>query len=263
MYDAGTIWEEGKGGVIEPFEYLLEGSEEDSSDQAGLDVLLACRPEAAPSNSEPSAVPPPTRSSEEIRREWEERLAEETRRAFDAGCQQGLKSEREAHAAALHSIEEQRRTQAGELLNAFIQERDRYLENVEQEVVHLALAVAARILRREAQMDPLLLTGAVRVALGQLSATTSVRLRIPAEDSELWEQAIAHLPNLKLRPQIITDASLHLGECALETGLGSVDLGLRSQLAEIERGFFDRAPRARIAETATPSHGVPQEEAAS
>ncbi len=34
----------------------------------------------------------------------------------------------------------------------------------------LALAVAARILRREAQMDPLLLTGAVRVALGQLAA---------------------------------------------------------------------------------------------
>jgi len=36
---------------------------------------------------------------------------------------------------------------------------------VEHEVVKLALAVAARILRREAQMDPLLLTGAVRVAL--------------------------------------------------------------------------------------------------
>ena len=49
------------------------------------------------------------------------------------------------------------------------QERDRYLHAVEHEVVKLALAVAARILRREAQMDPLLLTGAVRVALGQLS----------------------------------------------------------------------------------------------
>jgi flagellar assembly protein FliH len=111
-------------------------------------------------------------------------------------------------------------------------------------------------------MDPLLLTGAVRVALGQLSASTSVRLRIPAGDSELWRQAIAHLPHLKIRPEIVTDASLHLGECSLETGLGSVDLGLRAQLAEIERGFFDRAPRASIAETATPSHGVPQEEAA-
>ena len=38
-------------------------------------------------------------------------------------------------------------------------------------MVKLALAIAARILRREAQTDPLLLTGAVRVALGQLAAT--------------------------------------------------------------------------------------------
>jgi flagellar assembly protein FliH len=261
VYDAGTIWEEGKGGVIEPFEYLPEGNQEDDCN-AGIEALLTAEPKAGPETPEPLAAPP-THSTEDLHREWEKRLADETRRAFDTGCQQGLKTEREAHATALRAIEEQRRRQAGELLNGFLLERDRYFENVEQEVVHLALAVAARILRREAQMDPLLLTGAVRVALGQLSASTSVRLHIPAEDSELWLQAIAHLPNLKLRPELVADASLHLGECTLETGLGSVDLGLRSQLAEIERGFFDRAPRARIAETATPSHGVPQEEAPS
>jgi flagellar assembly protein FliH len=260
-YDAGTIWDEGKGGLIEPFEYVLEGSQEDCP-ESGIEAFFEGKPDAGPGAPELSATSP-ARSSEDLHREWEKRLAEETRRAFDAGCQQGMKTEREAHAAALHALEEQRRRQAGELLSAFAQERDRYLQKVEAEVVHLALAVAARILRREAQMDPLLLTGAVRVALGQLSASTSVRLRIPAEDSELWQQAIAHLPNLKLRPEIVADASLHLGECSLETGLGSVDLGLRAQLAEIERGFFDRAPRARIAETATVGRSIPQEEAAS
>jgi flagellar assembly protein FliH len=34
---------------------------------------------------------------------------------------------------------------------------------------------------------------------------------------------------------------MRLGDCVVETSLGSVDLGIRSQLAEIERGFFDRA----------------------
>jgi hypothetical protein len=39
---------------------------------------------------------------------------------------------------------------------------------------------------------------------------------------------------------------MRLGECLIETELGSVDLGIRSQLGEIERGFFDRAgPDAR------------------
>jgi len=39
-------------------------------------------------------------------------------------------------------------------MERFQQGRDRFLEAVEHEVVELALAVAARILRREAQMDP-------------------------------------------------------------------------------------------------------------
>jgi flagellar assembly protein FliH len=31
-----------------------------------------------------------------------------------------------------------------------------------------------------------------------------------------------------------------LGECVIESKVGTVDLGIRSQLGEIERGFFDR-----------------------
>ena len=120
----------------------------------------------------------------ELRAEFEQRLAEETRRSFEAGRergrQEGRQAEREAQAAAQKAAEEQRMRQAAELIESFAQERDRYLHAVEHEVVKLALAVAARILRREAQMDPLLLTGAVRVALGQLSGSTEVRLRVPA-----------------------------------------------------------------------------------
>jgi flagellar biosynthesis/type III secretory pathway protein FliH len=37
---------------------------------------------------------------------------------------------------------------------------------------------------------------------------------------------------------------MQLGDCALETELGSVDLGLRGQLGEIESRFFDRAEQA-------------------
>jgi flagellar assembly protein FliH len=112
---------------------------------------------------------------------------------------------------------------------------------VEREVVELALAVAARILRRESQMDPLLLTGAVRVALGQLAGSTQVRLRVPQEELELWTEAMALLPNLALKPTVVAGEGMRVGECAIETELGSVDLGIRAQLGEIERGFFDRA----------------------
>lgn len=185
-----------------------------------------------------------------VRAEYEHRLAEETRRSFEAGRergrQEGRREEREAQKGAVTAADRQRVQQSATLVERFAQERDRYLQEVEHEAVELALAIAARILRREAQMDPLLLTGAVRVALGQLSDSTEVRLRVPPAELDLWGEAIALLPNLAVKPVLVAEEGMQCGDCALETSLGSVDLGIRAQLAEIERGFFDRAGGQRV-----------------
>ena len=192
------------------------------------------------------------RTSKELadRAEFDKRLAEETRKSFEAGRERGIQdgrqAERLAQAAAQKTEDERRLRQGAALVDSFAKERDRYLHEVEKEVVRLALAVAARILRREAQMDPLLLTGAVRVALGQLSDSTEVRLRVPPDDLALWTEAIALLPNLALKPSVEAGKDMRLGDCVIETSLGSVDLGIRSQLGEIERGFFDRAGSNRF-----------------
>jgi flagellar assembly protein FliH len=180
--------------------------------------------------------------------EFELRLAEEKLQAFEAGReqgrQQGLQEAEKAQAAAQSAAQSERVRQAAGLLDKFAQERDRYLRAVEHEVVKLALAVAARILRREAQMDPLLLTGAVRVALGQLSASTQVRLCVPSAELDLWAEAIALVPRLAVKPVVAAGEGMLLGDCEIETEMGSVDLGIRAQLGEIERGFFDRAGSA-------------------
>jgi flagellar assembly protein FliH len=180
---------------------------------------------------------------------FEARLTEEKRRAFEAGREQGRqegrKAEHEAQSGSQAAAQRQRAQQATALIESFTQEKDRYLGAVEQEVVQLALAIAARILRREAQMDPLLLTGAVRVALGQLSGSTKARLLVPEAELDLWTEAIALLPNLAVKPTVTAGEGMRLGECMIETDLGSVDLGIRAQLGEIERGFFDRAGNAK------------------
>lgn len=88
-------------------------------------------------------------------------------------------------------------------------------------------------------MDPLLLTGAVRVALGQLAETTAVRLRVPAAQSAMWTELLRLMPGLPLRPEVVADAEMQEAEAVLEAELGTVDLGVRAQIAEIERGFFD------------------------
>jgi flagellar assembly protein FliH len=216
---------------IELFEYPADPDVPPSAPSTGWAIEDEEQDPGASSHSAPEA-------------QAEQRLEDETRRAFAAGREQGCQEERKAQTAARAAALEQQKRQMAALAGSFALERERYLEAVEGEVVRLALAVAARILRREAQMDPLLLTGAVRVALGQLPASTEVKLRVPPADFDLWREAIALLPNLPARPEVVRGEELRLGECLLEAGIGTVDLGIRAQLAEIERGFFDR-PMAR------------------
>ncbi len=119
----------------------------------------------------------------------------------------------------------------------FRRERARYFAGVEGEVVKLALAIAARILHREATLDPLLLTGVVRIALEKLAEDSATVLRVPAGEAESWRSVF--VPGSEALLQIAGDERLGAGECVLETNVGRVELGIRAQLEEIERGFFD------------------------
>jgi flagellar assembly protein FliH len=175
--------------------------------------------------------------------EFSHRIAEEKRLAFEAGrtrgVEEGRATERAAHAAALAEARDEQIRKAAGMVAGFENNSSRYFHDVEREVVKLALAVAARILRREAQTDPLLLMGAVRVALGQLAASTEVRIRVPSSDLDLWIEAIALLPNLKTKPKVIGVEGMQQGECAIETKLGNAELGVPHQLAEIERDMLN------------------------
>lgn len=168
--------------------------------------------------------------------------AKELERAFESGRREGAEEARSAQrveqARMAEEFEMQKIEMAARLNEQFALERDRYLRAIEPEVVTLALRVAERILRREVRVDPLMLTGAVRVALSQLADTTGVRMRVPAKDAELWKETLGHLPNLRVRPVIVADDKLGEGECHIESNVGSVDLSIQTQLQEITRSLL-------------------------
>jgi flagellar biosynthesis/type III secretory pathway protein FliH len=188
-----------------------------------------------PNRKDCDARPIPNADSQ---KELRTSAAEIASRSFEEGKELGIREEREKAAgeyrALLQDVDRKRIEETAHLADHVAEDRARFIHEVELEVVRLALAIAARILRREAQMDPLFLIGAVRVALGQLAATIEVRLRIPASESELWIETIKHIPNLKVRPAVIPDGGMQIGDCVIETEMGSVDIGLRSQLHQIE-----------------------------
>lgn len=129
------------------------------------------------------------------------------------------------------------RGRLAQLCEDFAKERARYFADVEAEVVKLALAIAARVLHREAKLDPLLLLAAVRVVLEKVADNSAVELRVPAVELEQWREAMAMEASAKV--QLVGDERLGATECVLETSVGRVDLGVSAQLEEIEKGFFD------------------------
>jgi flagellar assembly protein FliH len=171
--------------------------------------------------------------------ELERQLALSAERCRREGEEAGRRQAEEFFARALA----ENRSAIAKALEAFEVERQSYFRAVEAEVVKLALAIARKVLHREAQMDPLLLAGAVRSALDRLEGSGSAVLRVAAADHEGWQAAIAQVSGNK-RPKLVEDGQLKSGECELETQVGTVELNLDAQFKEIERGFFDLLERS-------------------
>jgi flagellar assembly protein FliH len=177
---------------------------------------------------------------------WNARIAalelqlESQARALDGQLEAARQKARSEQQAELELAFEQRlageRTAIALLSAQFAQDRSHYFAAVEMEVVKLALAISARILHREAKMEPLLLAGAVRVALEKIQGNGETFLHVPEVDLETWKARFS-LGNAAVT--MVADGHIETGSCRLETPVGSVHFGVEVQLAEIERGFFD------------------------
>jgi flagellar assembly protein FliH len=189
--------------------------------------------------------------------ELEQRLQDERTtmaQAVVAAREQGRREERQAMEQQANAGQQRLQVQMLQSLEQFRLERQSYFHNVEGEVVRLALAIAARVLHREAHLDPLLLVGAVRVALEKLGDSSRVVMRVPPREVETWKEFFRTGSNLRIQPGVLEDPSLSPGECLLATELGTIELGVRAQLEEIEKGFFDlldRRPVETITNTAS------------
>lgn len=179
--------------------------------------------------------------------EWSDRVArlearlleqeQDARRALDA-LRQEAEAERERVEAESRKSIAEARSQVATTLEGFAGERERYFTEVEGEVVQLALAVAERVLHREVAMDPVVLRAAVRVALERVAGEGPVTLRVAAGCAASW-RSVLNAEQSDGAVAVMEDAHLSSGDAVLETAVGRVDLGVREQLKEIERGFFD------------------------
>jgi flagellar assembly protein FliH len=154
---------------------------------------------------------------------WQKGFAAAAAKAQEQ-IEQALSAERTALAAALAE---------------FAQGREAYYQRIEGEIVRLVLSIARKVLYREAQVDPMLLTGVVRVALERMAQGTTITLRVPPSQAESWKAAVRSMPRKDLAVAIVADESLKIPTCLIVTEMGSTEVSLEAHLEEIERGFLD------------------------
>lgn len=180
----------------------------------------------------------------------EERSRHLQAEVFEQGRQSGQQQLRSESDAALAK----NREQISHALQQFSFERQDYYRRVEGEIVELALAIARKILHREAQLDPHVLAGIVRVTLEKLDTGTKVNLHVHPQEAADWRHYFASQTEDVPAPEVHEDPAIAPGECRIETSLGSTEIGLQAQLKEIETGLLDLlAERPGAAASSSPA----------
>ena len=160
-----------------------------------------------------------------------ERLLAEARTQAVAETVERLHNEMELSLA-------EERAKIRQALEQFKVEQRGYFAQVESDVVQLALAIVAKILHREAQVDPLLIAALVRIAVEKLHDGSSVCVHVSEGEGERWSTALASPVN-GCTVDVVEDKHLKRGDCILQTDLGSTNFSMDAQLKEVEQGFFD------------------------
>lgn len=164
-----------------------------------------------------------------------EEISRREQHARELGRREGEAIARTNYESALRD----QRTAIAKALEEFRREREEYYARVESEVVQLSLAIARKILHREAQVDMLLLTGAVRVALSKLAEGTLVQMRTAPAAAPAWRSFLSESSQNRCSVQVMEDSTLVRDECVLETEVGTIQMSVEAQLKEIEHGLFD------------------------
>ncbi len=165
---------------------------------------------------------------------------------FEQGYARGLEEGRaagkqEGIAQALQAADADiKRLSAGwtAALDAFVQTRERFLAEGQQDVVRLAALIAAKVCKRQIELDPLIVAVQMAEVLALVLRPTRLQVACHPDDRELLTRA---MPTLAARTQhnvdveLVDDAALARGSCVarLAAGGGQIDASIDTQLQRI------------------------------
>jgi flagellar assembly protein FliH len=148
-----------------------------------------------------------------------------------AGRAAGLAAAKAETDSRLHSLDHQINTLETALV-ALSRPLAHMDDNVHEQIVVLAVAIARQLVRRELRTDPTQIIGIVRETVALLPASTrGVRVVLHPEDAALVRERLA-TPQVDQVWSISEDPILARGDCRVLTDFAQIDARLESRLAD-------------------------------
>ena len=151
-----------------------------------------------------------------------------------------LRAEREAERQEL-------RAQVQEIVEGIGTARQALWERQEAEMVTFVLAIARQVIKTEVSQNPEVVRHVIQNALRRVTDKEQVRIRVSVGDAgrvrAMREDLMTMLDGLR-HLEIVDDRRVGDGGCVIETGAGTIDAKVETQMAEIERavGLVPLAP---------------------
>jgi flagellar assembly protein FliH len=227
-WEAAVATNSSKGGVIRG-EQVFTAWKLPNMNEGAAHVEAESEPEpkakAKPKESPPLKAPT-AEELESIRQAaYEEGLELGKGEGFELGRKEAAEQAGEALAREVEQLEEIRQA-----LSEPLKQLD---EEVESSLVHLAIAIARQLVRREVKTDPSQIVGVVREALGVLPINgRNLTLMLHPDDAELIREAY-EVGNNELNWRIEEDPLLSRGGCRVLSDVSRVDATIESRLAAI------------------------------
>jgi len=176
------------------------------------------------------------REAQRILEEAKSKAAQLEREAFEKGFALGEKAGREM---AEKAMEDTLRA-LERAISGWREEMERRWEELTEEVVRLALAVARKVIKREVMQDPRVILDSLRGALKRAALREEVIIKVHPLDAETLRESRGSL--LKELEEVNSlrieaDERLSRGDALVECPQGELDLRLERQLREIEKTF--------------------------
>lgn len=109
------------------------------------------------------------------------------------------------------------------------------MRRADREMIHLAVAMAERIVRREVRTEPELLLDMARAAIERLGERVTAVIHLNPIDLEaIVNDGSGRIGTL----DVVGDSDLPRGGCMIRTNLGAIDAGIDAQMRELLRAML-------------------------